>query len=292
MKSESWATRLTAAAVYGITTVVGLVAFLYPIWLPPEAQSDLGGGMAHAGDAALVLTVLVVLAFAVLLLEVQRAALSAKMVALLGVLVAINSVLRFVDAAVPGPGGFSPIFVLIILGGYVFGPRVGFLLGVLTLLVSALVTGGMGPWLPYQMFVAGWAGMSAVVMRGPVRWLGRGEALLLAIFGGVWGLVFGAIMNIWFWPFVAGSADLYWSPGTPVWATVQRYAVFYVATSLVWDLMRGVGNVVLILAFGPALLKVLRRFHQRFAFTYTPAPLAAEQDVRPSVYAPALESRP
>ena len=171
MNRESWVTRLTATAVYGITTLVGLVAFLYPFWLPAVEQGTHGGGMAHAGDAPLVLTLLVVLAFAVLLLEVQRAALSAKMVALLGVLVAINSVLRFADAAIPGPGGFSPIFVLIILGGYVFGPRVGFLLGVLTLLVSALVTGGMGPWLPYQMFVAGWAGMSAVVVR-PVACVG------------------------------------------------------------------------------------------------------------------------
>ena len=121
--------------------------------------------------------------------------------------------------------------------------------------------------------------------------------LLLAIFGGLWGLIFGAIMNIWFWPFVVGSADLYWSPGTSAWETVRRYAVFYVATSLVWDVMRLVGNVVLILAFGPAILKVLRRFQQRFAFTHTPAPLPVEPrpegSRQPDVYAPAaVEGRP
>jgi energy-coupling factor transport system substrate-specific component len=288
--------RIAATAVYGVTTAVGLVAFFYPFWLPAVEQRGLSG-MAHAGDAALVLTLLVVLAFAVLLLEVQRAALSAKMVALLGVLVAINSVLRFVDVAIPGPGGFSPIFVLIILGGYVYGPRVGFLIGVLTLLVSALITGGMGPWLPYQMFAAGWAGLSAVAVRLPVRWLGgRAEVAWLALFGGVWGLLFGALMNIWFWPYVAGSADQYWTPGIAVWETLRRYALFYVATSLVWDIMRSVGNVTLILAFGPAILKVLRRFHQRFLFTHVPA-LArpAAQEAPRGVYgatAPAtLESR-
>ena len=290
--TATWGERVSAVAVYGVTTVVGLVAFFYPFWLPAVEQTG-QSGLAHSGDAALVLTLLVVLAFAVLLLEVQRAALSAKMVALLGVLVAINSVLRFADAALPGPGGFSPIFVLIILGGYVYGARVGFLIGVLTLLVSALITGGVGPWLPFQMFAAGWAGMSAGALRPLAGWLGRGEVWLLALFGGAWGLLFGALMNIWFWPYVTGGSDLYWTPGIAVWETVRRYALFYVTTSLVWDIMRLVGNVVLILAFGPALLKVLRRFQQRFAFVHTPAlPRPAGQEAPRGVYAPApLEGR-
>src|SRR5687768_12827096 len=170
--------------IYGLTTLIGVVAFLYPFWLPAVTQGE-QRGMAHAGDAPLMLTLLVGLAFAVLLLEVQTAAGSAKMVALLGVLVAINSVLRFADAAIPGPGGFSPVFVLMILGGYVYGARVGFLLGVLTFMVSALITGGVGPWLPYQMFTAGWVGMSAPLCRPFVRvlgWEGKwGEVLVLAL---------------------------------------------------------------------------------------------------------------
>ena len=47
------------------------------------------------------------------------------------------------------------------LAGYIFGARFGFLLGVMTLLVSALLTGGVGPWLPYQMFTAGWIGLTS-----------------------------------------------------------------------------------------------------------------------------------
>ena len=52
-------------------------------------------------------------------------------------------------------------FAPLILGGYVFGARFGFLFGAFALLVSALITGGVGPWLPYQMFAAGWMGLSA-----------------------------------------------------------------------------------------------------------------------------------
>lgn len=275
--------ELSSIAIYTLTTVIGLVAFLYPFWMPALAQGN-PTGMAHAGDAPLLLTVLAGLAFAVLLLEVQSAALSAKTVALLGVLVAINSVLRFADAAVPGPGGFSPIFVLIILGGYVFGARVGFLLGVLTLLVSGLVTGAVGPWLPYQMFTAGWAGMSAPLCRPLVRMMGQrgryGEVVVLALFGGLWGLLYGAVMNVWFWPYLIGTPDQYWAPGIGVWATIQRYSVFYLATSFVWDAMRLIGNVGLILAFGAPMLRVLMRFARRFSFDYTPAPADARMGMR------------
>ena len=63
-------------------------------------------------------------------------------------LVAVNATLRFLEVALPGPGGFSPIFPLIVLAGYVFGGRFGFLMGALTLLVSAIVTGASGPGCP------------------------------------------------------------------------------------------------------------------------------------------------
>jgi len=296
-RGAAWA----RGAIYALTTLVGVVAFLYPFWLPAVAQHS-DGGMAHAQDAPLLLTILVGLAFAVLLLEVQTAAVSAKTVALLGVLVAINSVLRFADAALPGPGGFSPIFVLIILGGYVFGPRLGFLLGVMTLFVSGLITGGVGPWLPYQMFTAGWVGLAVPLCRPLARGLGQtgklGEVLILGGYGALWGLLFGVIMNLWFWPFAVGSADQHWTPGLGLWPTVQRYALFYVATSLLWDVVRGVGNLALILFFGRAVLRVLTRFQQRFAYAYTPAApqpaLARELRSRP-VSSPGqavAESRP
>ena len=287
---NKWPQRIGTIVVYGLTTLIGVVAFLYPFWLPAVGRGT-QTGMAHSADAPVMLTVLVGLAFAVLLLEVQTAAGSAKMVALLGVLVAVNSVLRFAEVAIPGPGGFSPIFVLMILGGYIYGARVGFLLGVLTLLVSALITGSVGPWLPYQMFTAGWVGMSGPLCRPVVRALGItekwGEVLVLALLGGLWGMLYGGIMNLWFWPYAAGSPDQYWTPGVGLVAALQRYALFYVTTSLTWDVLRAVGNVLMILAFGKAILRVLRRFHARFAFSYAPlAPLP--NSVEPVVYGPAV----
>lgn len=265
--------RLLSLGIYALSTALGVAAFLYPFFLPavqPEAM-----GQAHGSDAPLLLTALVVVCFGAVLVEVQSQAGSAKMVALLGILVSMNALLRFVEVAIPGPGGFSPIFFLIVVTGYVFGGRFGFLMGALTLLVSALITAGMGPWLPYQMFTAGWIGMSAPlcrpvvrVTRGQGRWR---EVAVLAFFGGIWGLVYGSVMNLWFWPYASGPVEQHWQAGSSWMDGVTRYAAFYLATSLVWDVFRLVGNVALTLAFGLPTLRALRRFQQRFAFSYWPA---------------------
>ncbi|MCG3211464.1 MAG: hypothetical protein FOGNACKC_05110 [Anaerolineae bacterium] len=269
-----------SAALFVVSTLIGGVAFLYPFWLPVVRQSALMSGQAHAGDSPLLLTLLVGVCFVVLLLEVQGQATSAKLIALLGMLVALNSMLRFIEAAFPLPGGFSPIFFLIIAAGYIFGPRFGFLMGALTLLVSSLLTGLVGPWLPYQMFTAGWVGLTAPLCR-PSVWLLNGEGrrrevLVLALFGGLWGLLYGAVMNIWFWPFATGPASQYWEPGISLPEIGRRYALFYVTTSLVWDVARSLGNVVLMLALGRPTLAALRRFHRRFTFEYRPLPARGE----------------
>ena len=76
--------------------------------------------------------------------------------------------------------------------------------------------------------------------------LGRWEPVILAVWGGVLGLLFGVIMNIWFWPFLAGGAQSAggWQPGMPIWDTVRSYAVFYMVTSLWWDMGRAAGNAL------------------------------------------------
>ncbi len=288
--------RMLSGVIYVQTTLIGMVAFLYPFWLPAVSQrTAAGAGAAHADDAPLMLTLLVGLCFAVLLLEVQGQMINTKTVALLGILVAINAALRFVSVAMPGPGGFSPIFFLIALTGYVFGARFGFLMGALTLLVSALITGGVGPWLPYQMFTAGWMGLSMPLCRPFVRLIRAekrwGEIIVLAAFAGLWGLLYGAMMNIWFWPFASGAPDQSWTPGMSFATTLQHYAVFYAATSRFWDLLRLAGNMVLILTFGLPTLRALRRFKQRFEFVYQPAPVGLPLDLPAPLVAPKLATR-
>ncbi len=270
--------------IYGLSGAIGVLAFLYPFFLPATVR--VAHGMAHSQDAPLITAMLVGLSVIALVVELQGQAISAKTVAMLGVLVAVASVLRFIEVAIPLPGGFSPIFAPIILAGYVFGGRFGFMMGAFTLLVSALITGGVGPWLPYQMSTAGWAGLTAgwlgQVGQSVRRRFNRScltplpsrltphthslEILLLCIFGFLWGLLYGAIMNIWFWPFAVGPAEQTWSPGVGLGGTLVRYATFYLITSLTWDMARAVGNVALILLLGVPVLRALTRFRRRFYF--------------------------
>jgi energy-coupling factor transport system substrate-specific component len=93
---------------------------------------------------------------------------------------------------------------------------------------------------------------------------------VLAAFGAIWGFAFGALMNLWFWPFAApgvgSDAGLYWSPELSVIETVERYVRFYAVTSLGFDVARALGNVVLVLVFGAPILRLLERYRSRFTW--------------------------
>ena len=256
-----------SGALYVMGALIGVAAFIYP-FLQPALQRSAVADEATLSPLVtpLLTTVLLAVCLLALLIEMQGARASAKVVAAMGMLVAAASVLRFVETAIPGPGGFSPVFVPIIFAGYVFGARFGFLMGAFTLLVSALITGGVGPWLPYQMFVSAWVGFSAGLL--PKVSGGKREVVILAAFAGLWGLLFGFITNLYFWPFFAGELNMSWEPGATLATGVSRYLTFYVATSLAWDLVRAAGNVALVLILGLPTIRALRRFRNRFQFEF------------------------
>jgi energy-coupling factor transport system substrate-specific component len=178
----------------------------------------------------------------------------------------------------------------------VFVPRFGFIMVILSLLVSAIITGGVGPWLPYQMFTAGWMGMSAGWIGHFRFWIfdfrftssasaqskiqnlkSKIEVVVLCVFGAVWGFVYGAIMNLWFWPFQAGDPAQSWQAGLTFVQGIQRYLAFYLATSFIWDVFAAIGNVALLALLGAPTLKVLQRFKNRFLFSVDSRRLAADR---------------
>jgi energy-coupling factor transport system substrate-specific component len=259
-------TRARPLVVYALMVLLGVAAFLYPFWLPSSAFSS----RAHSGDAPLVAALVGALVIVAVALEVRRGTMNGATVAILGMLSACAGLLRLFDL----PGGGSGIFFLVVLAGAAFGPRFGLLLGLCSMTVSAVVTGGIGPWLPFQMLALGWmGGLAGMVGVWTARLAPRVEVAVLAAYGWVWGFLYGAIMNLWFWPFARGGA-LDWHPGLGFAATLDRYWSFYVATSLGWDAAAAVTNALLILLTGAALLRTLRRFAHRLepAVVFEPSP--------------------
>jgi energy-coupling factor transport system substrate-specific component len=251
--------RLRSALTLAAVSALGVVAFGWPFFTEPGSALD----TSHSGDAPMVFVLLLPLLAAVVLAELTSGGIDAKAVAMLGMLAAVGGALR---ALGPGTAGLEPSFAVIILGGRVFGKGFGFVLGAVTLFVGGLITGGVGPWLPFQMIAAGWVGFFAGCLP---RWSGRAEVLVLAAYSCVVGLMFGLVMNLWFWPFASYGPETSYVAGDPFLANLHRYAVFYVTTSLPWDLGRAVLSAAVVLLAGTALLRALRRAGRRAAFDAT-----------------------
>ena len=254
--------HLRSGALLAATSAVGLVAFLWPFIAPPPTASP---SAAHAADAPWIFLFLLPLLLAVVVSELIEGKLDAKAIALLGVLAACGSALRLPGGVVPG---FEPLFFLLIPAGRVLGRGFGFVLGALTLFASAMLTGGVGPWLPFQMIGAAWVGFFAGCLP-PMR--GRAELVLLAGYAVVAGVLYGAVLNLWFWPFgTSGGTTVSFVPGDAVIDNARRFVAFHLATSLGFDIPRAVTNLVLVLALGRPVIAALRRASRRVAFGAVP----------------------
>jgi energy-coupling factor transport system substrate-specific component len=245
--------RTTLALI--VVTSLGLVAFGWPLLMTPSA------GIEHGGDAPWIFAMVLPLLVAVVAAELADGGMDAKAVAMLGVLAAVSAVLRPLGG---GATGFQPMFFVLIAGGYVLGPGFGFVLGAISMLASALLTGGVGPWLPFQMLAAAWVGLGAGLLPHVAR---RAELWVLAGYGAVSSLLFGLLMNLSFWPWASfASTTISYLPGAAPHENLVRFVAFHLATSMAWDLTRAVGTAVLVLLLGRPVLGALRRARRRAAF--------------------------
>ncbi|MET1074925.1 MAG: ECF transporter S component [Umezawaea sp.] len=247
-----------SALVLGLASLAGLAMFFWPLFSPPEPAA-----LGHAADAPLIFIVTLPVLIAIVLAEISSGGIDSKALAMLGVLSAINAALRPLGA---GTAGIETVFFMLVLSGRVFGPGFGFVLGSTSLFASALLTAGVGPWLPFQMLCSSWVGLGAGLL--PRKVSGRAEIAMLAAYGVFSAYFFGFLMNMWFWPFTAGvGTQLSFIAGAPVLENLHRFAVFTLLTSTAgWDTGRAITNLVAILLVGPAVLAVFRRAARRAAF--------------------------
>ncbi|SCK39700.1 energy-coupling factor transport system substrate-specific component [Streptomyces sp. WMMB 714] len=254
------AVRISArtAIVLTLASLAGLTMFFWPLFAPPQPDTS-----AHSTDAPLLFILAMPVVLAVVLAELSSGGIDTKALAMLGVLAAVNAGLRPLGA---GTAGIETVFFLLVLAGRVFGPGFGFALGATSLFASALLTAGVGPWLPFQMVCSAWIGLGAGLL--PRRVTGRWEIAMLAAYGVVAAYAFGFIMNMWFWPFTAGpDTQLSFDPDASVPENLHTFLIFTLASSTFgWDTGRAVTNLIAIVLTGRAVLATLRRANRRAAF--------------------------
>lgn len=257
------AVRLTprSAAVLGTASLAGLMMLGWPLLLRV--------GDTTRVDPPFLFLALLPVVVAVVLAEVSEGGLDPRVLAILGVLSAANALLRGLSA---GTGGVELVFFLLILAGRVFGPGFGFALGCTSLFASALMTAGVGPWLPFQMLVSAWVGMGAGLL--PRRFTGRAEIVLLAAYGVVAAYAYGLLMNLSSWPFALGiqvsgeEGSLAYVAGAPLAENLHRFLVYTLLTSTgSFDTGRAITTAVAIVLLGPAILTTLRRASRRALVT-------------------------
>lgn len=260
-----------SALVLSLASLAALIMFVWPLLLrPPEGTEQVAPPFVFLA----VLPVIVV----VVLAELSEGGMDAKSLAMLAVLTAVNAALRSLGA---GLAGVELVFFLLVLAGRVFGPSFGFVLGCTSLLTSALLTSGVGPWLPYQMVCAAWVGMGAGLLPRRVLGraiIGRAEIALLVVYGVLCAYLFGLLMNLSTWPYAFGIAvaghegSLSYVAGAPVLDNLHRFGIYTLLTSTGgWDTGRAITNSLAIVLLGPALLATLRRAARRASYG-EPAP--------------------
>jgi energy-coupling factor transport system substrate-specific component len=246
-------TKVLGRVAIVVAALASVMVFAWPLFIS-AASTD------QAALAQGVFIALMPLMLVLVLVEFAAGEISTKQLAVLGVLIALNAVIRTLGA---GTAGIETAFFLIIIGAYVLGSGFGFILGSASLLVSALLVGGIGPWLPFQMMAAGLVGIGAGVLpKFKIPWAAVTTMILYAI---VAAFAYGALMTMWNWPFLAGTGGaLSYEAGAPLVDNLTRFIQYELVTGgLLWDAGRAVTTSLLIALSGKVLLATLLRVASR-----------------------------
>lgn len=174
----------------------------------------------------------------------ERSRPPAQVVALVAALAALAIVGRIAFAAFPN---MKPTTDIVIFAGYALGGAPGFAVGALAALVSNFWF-GQGPWTPWQMAGWGLCGVSGAVLALFVRDAGR---FTLAAICGFAGIFYGALLN--FYVMATSGGDL----------SLQHFLVLE-TRAIPFEAAHVIGNVALALVAGPAMVRMLVRFRERF----------------------------
>lgn len=186
----------------------------------------------------------------------ERSRPPAKLVALVAALAALAAIGRIAFAPIPN---VKPTTDIVLIAGFALGAAPGFTVGAVAALASNVIF-GQGPWTPWQMAAWGLCGLFGALLG---RMSGRSMSRLpLALACGVAGLGFSLLMDFSTWATYTGVH------------TLGEYLAI-VSLSLPFTIAHVVGNVAFCLAFGPAFLRALLRYRERFTVRWETLAAAA-----------------
>lgn len=251
--------KRSASALLIVTQVLlGIVAFLFPFVINMHSTP----GTAHSVDAPFWSALLSLLIVASIVTDLRSSSASSIQIALLGLCSGVLAALRLFDL----PNGANAMFFFVVLLGAGFGARFGYYVGAIGMLTSAFFTGGFGPWLPFQAIALAWMGAGAGIIVNAIGDKRTPQLITaLAIYAFVWGFLYGALLNLWFWPLYATSGSLSYHVGESVTQNLHHYWAFYVATSAVWDAAAAFTNALFVIVVGVPILRSFRRLSHRLS---------------------------
>jgi energy-coupling factor transport system substrate-specific component len=165
---------------------------------------------------------------------------ASKEIALVATLAAVAAAGRVLFVAIPG---VQPVTVITVAAGAALGARAGFATGALAALASNFFL-GQGPWTPWQMLGWGACGLAGAALSKFLRNRWAFAATCFAL-----GFAFSLAMDIWLW--------------VAFWPHTWQALGVVVGQGLWFDASHAIGNVVLALALGPELRRLLERYARR-----------------------------
>ena len=248
--------RIGAKLVILPLNLLGISLFIWPFYIDTE-----NSWLTSLSQATWLAAIIALAAIGIIALKINSHLLDSKIVALVAVLVGLIAALRLLGA---GAVGIEPMWFLLILAARAFGPEIGYTIAILSISVSALITGGIGPWLPFQVFAAGWVALGVSLI--PKFRNFQNERIAMATYGFFASLLFGALMDLQLWPWLLGTdTQLSYLSGAPVAENLSRFFAFHFATAMAWDLPRAVITASLIILTSRPILFSLRRAQRRLS---------------------------
>lgn len=231
-----------------ISLLISLAAlgFFWPFFVPTNEMAQKASWFFLAATPLILLLVIVL---------VTQEELGSKKIALLGILTALIAALRPLGI---GAIGIEPMWFALIIAARAMGPTFGFLLGTLSMALSALLTGGIGPWLSYQIFAAALIGWGTFLIPAKLR--GSKEVIALIFYGILAAGFFGIAMDLQFWPWTLGpGTELSYLPGGALAENLDRFFTYHFVSALAWDIPRAVLTTILLSIATKPMLTALRR---------------------------------